>query len=205
MILSMLKKIANRLRESVNYLIFRCFHIHSKGANNSVSLGARLIVQKTRVNIIGRNNHIIIGNNVELNNVNISLTGDNLLLEISNGVMFAEGGRIRIEDKDNQLRIGENTCLINVFFSLADEETFINVGKDCLFSAGVVIRSSDSHSIINQDNRRINMGKPISIGDHVWIGNGATILKGVRIGGGQHHWNRNRHYKGRSRKQHSCR
>jgi acetyltransferase-like isoleucine patch superfamily enzyme len=28
------------------------------------------------------------------------------------------------------------------------------------------------------------MGKPISIGDHVWIGNGATILKGVNIGGG---------------------
>lgn len=112
------------------------------------------------------------------------MTGNNLLLEISNGVRFTEGGRIRIEDRYNQLRIGENTCLINVFFSLADKGTFINVGRDCLFSAGVVIRSSDSHSIINQDNRRINMGKPISIGDHVWIGNGATILKGVNIGGG---------------------
>lgn len=57
----------------------------------------------------------------------------------------------------------------------------IKIGHDVAISKGVIIRDSDNH-IIN--NRMDNVSAPIIIGNHVWIGLGAIILKGVRIGDG---------------------
>lgn len=51
-----------------------------------------------------------------------------------------------------------------------------------MLSSQVLISVTDSHSIINNQGMRINPEKDISIGDHVWIGTRAVILKGVIIG-----------------------
>ena len=57
----------------------------------------------------------------------------------------------------------------------------IIIGEDVAISKGVIIRDSDNHIINNQVD---DMTKPIEIGDHVWIGLRAIILKGVKIGNG---------------------
>ena len=57
----------------------------------------------------------------------------------------------------------------------------IEIGKDCAIGRDVVIRSFDGHTI-EQEGYRIS--EPIVIEDHVWIGQGAQILKGVHIGEG---------------------
>jgi acetyltransferase-like isoleucine patch superfamily enzyme len=57
----------------------------------------------------------------------------------------------------------------------------IKIGHDVMIADSVTIRDSDSHRIL--DGRHIP-SKPIEIGDHVWIGTKATILKGVTIGDG---------------------
>ena len=57
----------------------------------------------------------------------------------------------------------------------------IIIGEDVAISKGVIIRDSDNHLINNQNE---NITKPIEIGDHVWIGLRAIILKGVKIGNG---------------------
>jgi len=56
----------------------------------------------------------------------------------------------------------------------------ITIGSRVAISKGVTIRDSDNHSI--NGNKRISA--PIIIGDNVWIGLNATILKGVHIGSG---------------------
>lgn len=56
----------------------------------------------------------------------------------------------------------------------------ISIGHDVAFAKGVTIRDSDSHSI----NGNKDITAPIRIGNHVWIGVNATILKGVTIGDG---------------------
>jgi acetyltransferase-like isoleucine patch superfamily enzyme len=56
----------------------------------------------------------------------------------------------------------------------------IEIGHDVAIAGQVVIRDSDNHSI---DGGRPDPGR-IKIGDHVWVGLGATILKGVTIGDG---------------------
>jgi len=56
----------------------------------------------------------------------------------------------------------------------------ISIGANVAISTGVTIRDSDNHSI--NGNEIITL--PIKIGNHVWIGLNATILKGVTIGDG---------------------
>ena len=55
------------------------------------------------------------------------------------------------------------------------------LGKGCTIGRDVVIRDYDGHTI---DLPGYEIAKPIHIGEHVWIGNRAIILKGVTIGDG---------------------
>jgi acetyltransferase-like isoleucine patch superfamily enzyme len=58
---------------------------------------------------------------------------------------------------------------------------FIEIGEGATIGRDVVIRSFDGHKIL-EDGYQVS--SPIIIGKHVWIGQGATILKGVKIGDG---------------------
>jgi acetyltransferase-like isoleucine patch superfamily enzyme len=53
-----------------------------------------------------------------------------------------------------------------------------------MFSEDVQIRTSESHPIFDETRTRVNPGKSIRVGDHVWVGSGALILKGAQVGGG---------------------
>jgi acetyltransferase-like isoleucine patch superfamily enzyme len=56
----------------------------------------------------------------------------------------------------------------------------IVVGDQVAISKGVTIRDSDNHSLKNDELS----AAPIVIGNRVWIGLNATILKGVTLGDG---------------------
>lgn len=60
---------------------------------------------------------------------------------------------------------------------------YIEIGRDTVISDDVKIQDSDNHHII-EDGIPKNNTQPIIIGDHVWIGKNAIILKGVNIGEG---------------------
>ena len=57
----------------------------------------------------------------------------------------------------------------------------ITIGQGVAISENVTLRDSDDHTIASSERP---VTKPIVIGDHVWIGLNATILKGVTIGSG---------------------
>jgi acetyltransferase-like isoleucine patch superfamily enzyme/coenzyme F420-reducing hydrogenase beta subunit len=60
------------------------------------------------------------------------------------------------------------------------------IGKDFLCGRHFVLHDSDFHQIIDaKTGERINKTSvPVHIGDHVWSGEGVTVLKGVTIGNG---------------------
>lgn len=60
----------------------------------------------------------------------------------------------------------------------------ITIGEDAAIARGVYIYDSDHHKIIDDTGGQLNTPAPIIIGNHVWIGAGAIILKGVTIGDG---------------------
>lgn len=57
----------------------------------------------------------------------------------------------------------------------------IYIGEHVIISDNVQIRDSDNHKIKGSEEKET---QPIVIQDHVWIGMGAIILKGVTIGEG---------------------
>lgn len=53
----------------------------------------------------------------------------------------------------------------------------ITIGSDTIVAPDVIIRDSDGHFLDGRDKHA-----PVIIGNHVWIGSRAIILKGVTIG-----------------------
>lgn len=136
------------------------------------------------LNISGQDNKIIIDRRTFLRNVSIIVHGNNNTIILKDGVTFNENGRILIEDNNNNLHIDSRTQIQGAFIAIRDNGTSVHIGKECLFSSGVVIRSSDAHSILDTDGKRINPGADVTIGNHVWLGFNTTILKGTTIGDG---------------------
>lgn len=60
----------------------------------------------------------------------------------------------------------------------------IKIGNQCAIGRNVMIMDFDAHDIFYSDGSKNSITKPIVIENHVWIGAGATILKGVTIGEG---------------------
>lgn len=56
---------------------------------------------------------------------------------------------------------------------------YIEIGTGATIGPNVIIRDCDVHEIVGSI-----MTKPIKIGNHVWIGTNAIVLKGVTIGDG---------------------
>lgn len=59
----------------------------------------------------------------------------------------------------------------------------IDIGERCAIAWGVTIMDCDMHQIV-ADGEVLPHVAPVRIGDHVWIGAGARILKGVTVGDG---------------------
>lgn len=124
---------------------------------------------------------MIINQGVRLNNVRITVSGRNNKLILHRGVVFKEGGRVKLEDEGNQIEIGEGTDFVDCFFAVSDYGSKVTVGRDCMFSARIIVRTSDVHSILNAEGKRVNPSRDVAIGDRVWVAYGATILKGSTI------------------------
>ena len=103
--------------------------------------------------------------------------GKQALLKVSNGFRIRAGAYISIADKA-VLELGSGSINRNCNIACFNH---IIIGDDVTISENVVIRDSDNHEIIRNE---FTMDAPIVIGNHVWIGINATILKGVHIGSG---------------------
>ena len=98
-------------------------------------------------------------------------------IEIGKSVSIYQGASIYMESASSHLSIGSNT-----FINRRSEIVCMNdihIGNNCAISWDVKIMDTDYHYINNKSNT-----KAIYIGDNVWIGMSALILKGVHVGNG---------------------
>lgn len=79
------------------------------------------------------------------------------------------------------LLVGANCSCERARFCLFDNGSTITIGEDSMISYDVEFRCSDSHAILNEEGRAVNLGQFIHIGKHCWIGARSTILKNVAI------------------------
>ena len=137
---------------------------------------------KSSVNLKG-NLNVVKLQQVSLMNSSIYIDGSNNLIEVDQNTHL-NNLNIIIKGSDCKIKIGKNTTFFGGRVVNEGLENIIEVGNDCLFSDQVEIWSSDTHPIYNADNVQINTDKPIYIGNKVWVGCRASILKGVKISDG---------------------
>lgn len=160
--------------------IYRFFSpISDKGSENRF-INKSKIGNCFNVSIDGNENIIEIGSNCVLTNSSIYISGNNNKLIIHDKVRFLGPCKIFLSG-NAELVIGYNSGIRGVEFNVRNAN--IKIGELCMFSYGIVLRNHDSHRIIDPETQNVlNSPKDIILGDHVWIGQNATILKGSIIG-----------------------
>jgi acetyltransferase-like isoleucine patch superfamily enzyme len=109
-------------------------------------------------------------------------------LRIGHRVAFGPRARVEVHRTDRghgRLEIGDRTVFLNDAHLGA--AGLVRIGADCLFAAGCTILDHDHDFSDPFDGPRRNRGllvAPIEIGDHVFLGERVSVLKGVRIGRG---------------------
>jgi len=138
--------------------------------------------QNVIVTFNGINNHVRIGRLQRLQSLIIDIRGDGNVVDIGRSPRY---GHVRMIVQDHScVRIGDNTTIEQAYF-LARDQTSITIGEDCMISFQVDIRTSDAHGIYDlESGERLNRSQDIEVDDHVWIGQGATLSKGARVGCG---------------------
>lgn len=109
----------------------------------------------------------------------ICTTNDKVVIHPYNRQTFAS---ICLEG-NNELEIGAQTTMANVrLWFPQSPNTKIKIGNDNMFSYDIEFRTGDGHTVYDiNTNKVLNSSDNIIIGDHVWLGRGATILKGTHI------------------------
>ncbi|TAE32274.1 MAG: acyltransferase [Cytophagales bacterium] len=141
----------------------------------------RGILFNVRYNIRGNNNRVEIGQGTCLSDLTIYIRGDNHHLLFGENCRMS-GGELWFEDHNCVISIGANTTIEDAHLAASEPYKSITLGNDCMLSSRIEIRTGDSHSILNtQTGQRINYAQNVVLGDHVWVGANAVILKGVKI------------------------
>lgn len=104
----------------------------------------------------------------------------NCEIMIGNRVLLHRGCKLSVWGTDGKatLSIGDNTYIGDRTEIHAGK--CIRIGNDCNISWNCTIIDRDYHKL----NSETEVMKPVTIGNHVWICQGATILKGVTLGDG---------------------
>ncbi len=108
--------------------------------------------------------------------------------EFHKGFTTGYGCRIEIFSKKDEktLKIGDN-CKIGDRVHIVASESVV-IGSDCLMASHIFISDTNhgdnfSDPTVPPDERPLTTS-PVSIGNQVWIGEGAAILPGATIGNG---------------------
>lgn len=159
-----------------------CIYLFSyKGRkNNSVSLGSFVLINQLKIRTRGTNNKVIIENNVKLKDFNLLIKGNNNTIIIKDNVNL-KSTKITMEKDGNTITIGKKTTSSGIVEMYCKEGTSIKIGENCLLSRNIIFRTSDGHSILNQNNKRINQAQSINIGNSCWLSQNVTILKGTTL------------------------
>ncbi len=98
-----------------------------------------------------------------------------------NGVVSLQRG-VRVVVDSGRLTIGHGTNINGLGTKLLCAQE-ITIGEFCTFSWDVQVLDTDFHAI-TRDGVELRKTAAVRIGDRVWIGTRAVVLKGVTIGDG---------------------
>lgn len=139
-------------------------------------------IAKSDIKIQGNQNNIIIKGKMSATHI--------LLVGVNNKIIFESGTQFRnanivLRGNNCEIKIGKYSTFWNGLYMVCMGQTnAITIGYDCQFADNVDVWNTDAHPIKNSVGETINPSKSISIGNKVWIGKNASLLKGVTVNDG---------------------
>lgn len=109
--------------------------------------------------------------------VRIERLHPNTRVRVGDGVLLSSGVRLHLRDPGARIEIGAGSFL-NYRTEIVAHERVV-LGRGCLLAWDVLVLDSDSHPVDDRPQTA-----PVVLGDRVWLGCRATVLKGVTIGDG---------------------
>ena len=137
----------------------------------------------TSIRFTGKNSILFIEDGVNIRDSEIVLEGNNAIVYLSRNKHVY---RLKVHAYSNTcIYIGRDNYFNGRATLIASERKNIIIGDDGLFSFGIYVRTADPHLLYSCETKeRINESRSVLMGDHVWIGQGALLLKGTSIGSG---------------------
>lgn len=133
--------------------------------------------------IHGVGNDVVVG---EHSTPELNIYGDNNRVRIDSvgGGLAVHLGFGTGECNNCSVSVGAGTTFVSADIRVREDNVNISIGEDCQFSEKIFIWASDTHTITDMDGNVTNFGKYVTIGNHVWVGYGATICKNTKIADG---------------------
>jgi len=164
------------------------------GDQNRIHVGAGATINGMSVvmggnlfsgNFRGNRNHIEFGPQSGLSSTRFEVTGSDNAVSLGDRVHVVKRGEVYVTGHGCVIRIGADTSIQSASLATGEIETAITVGTDNMWSDDIVVLASDGHPIARCGTLdRSNLARDVAIGDHVWLGRQAALLKGTRIGDG---------------------
>lgn len=161
--------------------------VRMMGERNKVSIGVQTVVGGSDGQtffVCGNDNRIIVGARCRINATTFFIRGhcNTIILGDDCSAHLAE---FHVEGNGNTIQLGSGVTMHGrgngSIHLAADEGSGIYIDDDCMIAHSVQMRSTDSHSIVDLNGRRLNPAADIRIGRHVWLGMQSIILKGCEI------------------------
>jgi acetyltransferase-like isoleucine patch superfamily enzyme len=157
-----------------------CNFLKIEGINNTINIKSKSI-RNCKIAIKGNNNIVYLGENGHIRKCEFNICSSNSSIHIGDNNTISNSLFSVLDDYSNIILGKDGYIGGSRFFSIGKNNQIV-IGDNFLFSDNIELWNGDGHSIIdNVTMNRINKDKPIRIHDHVWIGTGVSILKGVNI------------------------
>ena len=114
----------------------------------------------------------------------LKLYGRNINLGESVHIITARDRTVRLttwalNDHQGDIQIGD--CVLLCPGVRIDSASKVTIGQSSMIAAGAYLTDADWHDIYDR-TQAIGRTSPVTLGANVWIGDGATVCKGVSIG-----------------------
>ncbi len=142
-------------------------------------------VEGVSITFSGENNRLTVTDPIRIGTFRVQFDSSNGTMTIGpcgpNGVL-----RLTAQlGQDSSIVIGRKVTATSAVLLSAVEGTAIRIGEDVMFAKQCQVRGDDAHPIFDvRTERRVNVSRDITIGNHVWVGFASVVLGGARIDDG---------------------